>query len=106
MTIKQQIFVRKYLEFRNATKAVMEIYDTTNRKSAAVIGCKLLRNANIKSEIDHVIEANSVVSTSKIEIIKSIIDDIKVKDKITMIRFYLEISDNINPVYSSLILRK
>ena len=106
MTIKQQIFVRKYLDFRNATKAVMEIYDTANRNSAAVIGCKLLRKANIKSEIEREIEATGVLSMSRIEMIKSIINDQKIKDKIGMIRFFLEISENNYPLYPSLILRK
>ena len=105
MTIKQQIFIRKYIEFRNATKAVMEIYDVRNRKSAAVIGCKLLRKANIRSEIQNVIEATSNISMSKIEMIRSIIEDRKVKDKIALISFYLEISENNNLPYPSLILR-
>ena len=83
----------------------MDIYDTVNRKSAAVIGSKLLRNANIRSEIQNVIEATSNISMSKIEIIKSIIGDRKVKDKIALISFYLEISKNNNPPYPSLILR-
>lgn len=58
MTLKQRLFVSKYLEYGIATKAALEVYNAKNRSSAAVIGSRLLRNVNVKREIDCIFEAN------------------------------------------------
>ena len=59
MTLKQKIFIKKYIEYNgNATKAVMEIYNVKSRNSAGVIGSNLLRNVKVKREIDRIIETD------------------------------------------------
>lgn len=57
MTLKQRLFVQKYLESGNATQAALEIYNA-KYNSASVIGSRLLRNIKVKQEIDAVLEAN------------------------------------------------
>lgn len=57
MTIKQKLFIQEYLRYRNATQAALDVYDAKNKNSAAVIGYRLLRNVNVKSEIERILEA-------------------------------------------------
>ena len=52
MTIKQRLFVQKYLEFGNATEAAAQVYNVKNRKVAAQIGYENLRKPDIKEAID------------------------------------------------------
>lgn len=74
MTLKQRLFVSKYLEFRNATKEALEIYDTKNRNSASVIGCRLLRNVKVKKEIYNILEADMSFSSYIVNQLKNSIE--------------------------------
>lgn len=51
MTLKQKIFVNKYLEFGNATEAAMFVYNTNKRNVAAQIAYENLRKPYIKEAI-------------------------------------------------------
>ncbi len=72
MTIKQQLFIRKYLEIKNATKAALKVYDVKNTNSAAVIGCRLLRNVNVQKEISSVLEADDSILTRTVKLIDNV----------------------------------
>lgn len=74
MTIKQQLFIRKYLSYGNATKAVMEIYNTESRNSAGVIGCRLLRNVKVRREIDSILESEGSISSYMTTLLKNTIE--------------------------------
>lgn len=52
MTIKQKIFVNKYIEFGNATEAAFYVYNTPKRNVAAQIGYENLRKPEIKQAIE------------------------------------------------------
>lgn len=52
MTLKQKIFVNKYLEFGNATEAAMFVYNTEKRNVAAQIGYENLRKHDVKKAIE------------------------------------------------------
>lgn len=92
MTIKQQLFVRKYLELRNATKAVLEAYDVKNTNSAAVIGCRLLRNVNVRREIDRTIETEGSIPSRIVELIDNVYENGSVREQLKIaqliFRFY------------------
>lgn len=92
MTIKQQLFVRKYLELRNATKAVLEAYDVKNTNSAAVIGCRLLRNVNVRREIDRTIETEGSIPSRIVKLIENVSENGSTSDQLKvaqmLLRFY------------------
>ena len=72
MTIKQQLFIRKYLEIKNATKAVLNVYSVKNRNSAAVIGCRLLRNVNVQREISSILESEESILSRTVKLIDNV----------------------------------
>lgn len=47
LTRKQQLFIQKYIEYRNATKAAMEVYECKDEISAASVGSENLRKLQI-----------------------------------------------------------
>lgn len=51
MTIKQQIFVKKYIELGNATEAVMQSYNVKRRVIAAVMAKQLKKKPHIQEAI-------------------------------------------------------
>lgn len=64
ITRKQKLFVSRYLETGNATKAVLFAYNTTKPNAAKVIGSKLLTNANVRGAIEEALGSNGLdVST-------------------------------------------
>lgn len=76
MTLKQQIFIKKYIEFNgNATKAVLEIYNVKNKNSAGVIGSRLLRNVKVLNEINNIIKADKSFLPYMIDELKKLIDN-------------------------------
>lgn len=47
MTIKQRLFISKYLEFGNATEAAAQVCNVKNRNVAGVIAWESLRKPQI-----------------------------------------------------------
>lgn len=72
MTLKQRLFLKLYTQSLNATKAAYEIYNVKSRQSAAVIGCRLLRNVNIQKEINALFEAKGLSTESIIKNLNAI----------------------------------
>lgn len=52
LTIKQEVFVEKYVETGNATEASMVAYDTENREVAKVIGSENLTKPYLKKAVE------------------------------------------------------
>jgi phage terminase small subunit len=57
MTLKQQLFVKYYLETLNATKAAMKVYYTDKRSVAAQIGYENLRKPDIQMYIKDILNS-------------------------------------------------
>ena len=57
LTPKQSLFIDHYIETFNATEAYVRVFEPKNRVTAATEGSKLLRNPQIKVEIDRRLEA-------------------------------------------------
>lgn len=63
MTLKQQLFVNKYLEMGNGTAAAMEVYNTEKMNVAAEIAYENLRKPEIKNAINAYLTHKSNLST-------------------------------------------
>lgn len=91
MTFKQNLFINKYLNYRNATKAVLEVYDVRNRNSAAVIGCRLLRNTNVKSEINRILEAEESIPSQIVILINNVLNYGSTREQLSVINVVLKL---------------
>ncbi len=71
MRIKQQLFVKKYIQNKgNATEAAFEVYNVKNRNVAAATASRLLRNVNIQQGIRQSLEAQGLTPESIAEYLK------------------------------------
>lgn len=91
LTIKQRLFIRKYLQYGNATEAAMTIYNTKSRRSAAVIGSRLLRNVNVRREIDRIVEAEGSIPAYIAKLLVDVIENGSWKEKIKAIQIALKL---------------
>ena len=57
LTPKQSLFIDHYIETLNGTESYLKAFGTQNRVTAATESSKLLRNPQIKAEIDRRLEA-------------------------------------------------
>lgn len=65
MTLRQKLFVKKYLERKgNGTQAVLETYDTIDPNVAGVISSENLRKPSIQKEIRQALEAKGLTPES------------------------------------------
>lgn len=53
LTLKQQLFLERYVKTLSATQAAYEVYRCKNRNVAGVIGHQNLRKLNIRHVLDH-----------------------------------------------------
>ncbi len=91
MTLKQRLFIKKYLELRNATQAVLKVYDVKSRNSAAVIGCRLLRNVNVRQEIDRTIETDGSIPSRIVELIDNVYKYGSIREQLKTAQLILKI---------------
>lgn len=57
MTVKQKLFVKKYIENKgNGTETVLSIYNTSNRNAAGVIASQLLSIPRVRRAVDEEID--------------------------------------------------
>lgn len=75
MTIKQQLFINEYLKHRNATQAVIRVYDVSNKNSASVIGCRLLRNVKVQEAIDRIHESERSVLSRTVDLLDNVLNN-------------------------------
>lgn len=90
MTIKQQIFVNKYLEFGNASEAAMWVYNTSKRNVAAQIGYENLRNPYIKEAIQSYLEHKMCLPTYVAEAFVDVLKNGTMMQKYEASRTYLK----------------
>ena len=57
LTPKQSLFIDHYIETLNGTESYLKTFGTQNRVTAATESSKLLRNPQIKAEVDRRLEA-------------------------------------------------
>lgn len=60
MTIKQKLFVKKYLETGNGTQAALEAYNTNDPNVAKVIASENLTKPNVKVALDEVLRSQGL----------------------------------------------
>lgn len=91
MTIKQKLFIKKYLEYRNATKAVLEIYEVKNTNSAAVIGYNLLRNINVRRELERITEAKESIPSRIVTMMDNVMTVGSTREQLKMTQVVLKL---------------
>lgn len=91
MTLKQKLFIREYLEYRNVTKAVLNVYDVKNTNSAGVIGCRLLRNVKVQEEISRILEAEGSVLSRVVALIDNVMKYGSGREQIKVIQIVLKL---------------
>lgn len=91
MTIKQKLFIKQYLEHRNATKAALNVYDAKNTNSAAVIGCNLLRNIKVQGEISRILEAEGSVLSRTVKLIDNVSNSGSPREQLKVIQVVLKL---------------
>lgn len=91
MTIKQQLFIREYLEHKNATKAVTRVYDVSNKNSAGVMGCRLLRNVKVQEAIDRNLEAERSALSRTVQLLKNVLDHGTPHDQLKACQVFLRL---------------
>lgn len=74
LTIKQRIFIAKYLETSNCTEAASVTYDVDNRNVAGVIGWENLRKPKISRAIRYALEVGGISDEFLASSLKAIIE--------------------------------
>lgn len=71
MTLKQKLFIKKYLEKNgNGTKAALEVYDTKNPNVAHTIASENLQKPAVKREIELALERVGLNDEYIVELLK------------------------------------
>jgi len=91
VTLKQQLYIKKYIEHRNATKAVLDVYNVKNTNSAAVIGCNLLRNVKVQEEISRILEAERSVLSRTVKLLDYVTNYGTPRDQLKAIQVVLKL---------------
>lgn len=73
LTIKQKLFLKRYIELKNATKAALEVYDCTY-ESARAIGAQNLAKLNIHDELQYWFERKDMTDAKLVDNIKKLQD--------------------------------
>ena len=79
------------MKYGNATKAVYDIYNVKKRNSAAAIGCRLLRNVNVRKEIDRIFETEESIPVSIAALIKQMLEHGNWKERIFALKMAMKI---------------
>lgn len=86
MTIKQRLFIQRYLKYGNATRAAFDTYNVKKRNSAGVIGSRLLRNVKVIEEINSISEAEKEFPVLIVDLLKDVLKNGNGKDKVEAIK--------------------
>ncbi|RHW53735.1 terminase [Lactobacillus bombicola] len=77
LTDKQKAFVLEYLRLYNATQAYINVYDA-NYQTAVTAGSRMLRNVQIKKEINHIRKAKlKELAIEPLDLIEDIVKEAK-----------------------------
>ena len=71
LTLKQNMFIDKYLETHSATQAAFIAYHCKNRNIAGVTGHRLLRNVNVRLAIDDILDRAGLSDEAQVQKLKS-----------------------------------
>lgn len=73
MNLRQQGFIKKFIETGNGTESAAQIYDVKNRNVAAATASRLLRNVSVQQEIRRALYAKGLTPESIVEYLKKTI---------------------------------
>lgn len=73
MNLRQQGFIKKFIETGNGTESATQIYDVKNRNVAAATASRLLRNVNVQQKIREALEAKGLTPETIAEYLKKAI---------------------------------
>lgn len=90
LTLKQSGFVKKYIEFANATEAAVQVYNVKNRNVAGVIGWENLRKHKVVEAINVSLEAGQVSPVSVAQTIKQVMTNGTARQQLRAIEIYLK----------------
>lgn len=90
LTLKQSGFVKKYIEFANATEAAVQVYNVKNRNVAGVIGWENLRKHKVVEAINVSLEAGWVSPVSVAQTIKQVMTNGTPRQQLRAIEIYLK----------------
>jgi len=92
LTLKQQRFVKEYIQDGNATKAVRESYPNVKTEGARrVMGSKLVTNGNVQATIQEVLDKAGLTAEFIVGELKGIIKDGENSEKNKALRTAAEI---------------
>lgn len=96
LTLKQRNFVKKYLEFANATEAAEQAYNVKNRKVAAQIGYENLRKHDVLQTIsEYFVREDLSPSYVSDRIVKMMVETIKngtPTQQLKVVELYLKVN--------------
>lgn len=90
LTLRQNSFVKKYIEFANATEAAAQVYNVKNRNVAGVIGWENLRKHKVVEAINVSLEAGQVSPVSVAQTIKQVMINGTARQQLRAIEIYLK----------------
>lgn len=93
MTLKQKLFINKYLEYGNATEAAMQVYSTKKRNVAAQIGYENMRRPYIKQAIQSYLEHKMRLPTYVAEAFIDVLQNGTMSQKFETSRMYLKMQE-------------
>jgi len=91
MTIKQELFIKKYLEFGNGTQAALDVYNTNNSNVASSIAYENLRKPEIQRTVNAYFEREGLVPSSIAKAIKEVLDTGTPTDKLNALHLCLKL---------------
>lgn len=90
LTLRQSNFVKKYIEFANATEAAAQVYNVKNRNVAGVIGWENLRKHKVVEAINASFMAGQVSPVSIAQTIKQVMINGTPRQQLRAIEIYLK----------------
>lgn len=92
LSFKQRHFIQKYIQNSgNSTQAALSVYNVKNTNSAAVIGCRLLRNVKVQGEISRIFESEEPILPRIIQRMNDILNYGSPKEQLKVIRVGLKL---------------
>ncbi len=90
LTLNQGQFVKKYIEFANATEAAAQVYNVKNRNVAGVIGWENLRKHKVVEAINVSFMAGQVSPVSIVQTIKQVMMNGTPRQQLRAIEIYFK----------------
>lgn len=91
MTIKQKLFIQKYLTTGNGTQAVLAVYKVKDANVASSIAYENLRKPDIQNDIKTYFEREGLGVPSVLKTIKNVMDNGSPVDRLNASIFCLKL---------------